>query len=175
MPPRRSIKKGRVQKLAAASESILLRGSNAASPVGSDSDDDAIDDVEADKENSHGNKRSAGEGLSPSQHEMQTEYVEKIIEEVEKKGAHGSNTGRRMSLLISDICQPTDVSKLLLYIRDCHCCQRRMPQARMYVCRRNSRAERDDQSSLSKHICNQNQEFPSCRGKVHALQGLYID
>lgn len=86
MPPRRSIKKkGRVQKLEAASESILLKANEALSPTGSVSDDDAIDDIEADKENSHGNKRPAGDGLS--QHEMQTEYVEKIIEEVERKGA----------------------------------------------------------------------------------------
>lgn len=85
MPPRRSIKqKGRVQKVAAATAS-MLKAKEAASPAGSVSDDDAIDDVEADKENSHGNKRPAGDGLS--QHEMQTEYVEKIIEEVERKGA----------------------------------------------------------------------------------------
>lgn len=87
MPPRRSIKKkGRVQKLEAASESILLqaKGNDATSPASS-IDEDAIDDIEADKENSHGNKRPAGDGLS--QHEVQTEYVEKIIEEVERKGA----------------------------------------------------------------------------------------
>eukprot|EP00903_Cladosiphon_okamuranus_P013537 g12609.t1 len=86
MPPRRSVKKkGRFQKLEAASESILLqaKGNDAASPAGSVSDDDAFDDIEADKDNRHGNKRPAGDGLS--QYEMQTEYVEKIIEEVERK------------------------------------------------------------------------------------------
>lgn len=87
MPPRRSIKKkGRVQKLEAASESILQQGNNAASPASSVSDDDALDDddVGVGKDSGRSSKRPAGDGLS--QHEMQTEYVEKIIEEVEKKG-----------------------------------------------------------------------------------------
>lgn len=62
----------------------MLQGNDAASPAGSASDDDVIDDVGAEKGSGQSSKRPAGEGLS--QHEMQTEYVEKIIEEVEKKG-----------------------------------------------------------------------------------------
>lgn len=60
--------------------------SNAASPASSVSNDDAIDGMEAEEDSVRSRKIPAAEELS--QRNMQVEYVEKIIEEVEKKGAH---------------------------------------------------------------------------------------
>lgn len=95
MPPRRiAKKKGRALGVAAAAESLLLSGDGdaAASPVvdssGGGFDDGAADDVEADKENVSSNKRHAAAPEEElSRYQMQMEYVENIIQRVEKQGA----------------------------------------------------------------------------------------
>lgn len=100
MPPRRAAKKkGRVQQLEVASESLssLGQGGDDAKSLGrcgSDKGGSTVDRTENDENNS-GISNTSSSRLTPegpSQHEQQTEYVEKIIEEVEKKGARTSLT-----------------------------------------------------------------------------------